>query len=75
MITPSERARVKTALEAYRAAQGLSVHDLAVHMKAAGRKVDAKQLHRYLDRGLDVDDAVIEAYRGFVDAASPGTAH
>lgn len=67
MLTPTERDRVKTALQAYVAEHHISIHDLAAQMKAAGRKVDAKTLHRYLDRGLVVEDAVLEVYRGFID--------
>jgi hypothetical protein len=66
-MTPSERDRVRTALHTYVMERHLSVHDLAAEMKAAGRKVDAKILHRYLDRGLLVDDAILDVYRGFVD--------
>jgi len=69
-MTPTERDRVKADLQAYVSAQEISVHDLAGRMKAAGRKVDAKVLHRYLDRGLLVEDAVLEVYRGFID--TPG---
>ena len=67
MMTPTEREQVKADLQAYVANNGLSIHDLAARMKAAGRKVDAKTLHRFLDRGLLVDDTVLTVYRGFVD--------
>lgn len=66
-MTPTEREQVKSDLQAYVAQHGLSIHDLAARMKSSGRKVDAKILHRFLDRGLLVDDTVLAVYRGFVD--------
>jgi len=66
-MTPTERDQVKTALLAYVAEHHINAHDLAGRMKAAGRKVDAKLLHRYLDRGLVVEDAVLAVYRGFLE--------
>lgn len=69
-MTPSEREQVKSDLQAYVAEHGLSIHDLAARMKASGRKVDAKILHRFLDRGLVVEDSILSVYRGFVD--TPG---
>ncbi|MBL6455363.1 hypothetical protein JMJ55_08525 [Belnapia sp. T6] len=66
-MTPTEREQVKTDLQAYVAQHGLSIHDLAARMKSSGRKVDAKVLHRFLDRGLLVDDTILSVYRGFVD--------
>ena len=73
-MTPTERERVKAALQAYLSQNQVSVHDLAARMKAAGRKVDAKTLHRYLDRGLQIDDSIMETYRAFVDAPQDATA-
>ncbi|MBL6078968.1 hypothetical protein JMJ56_13195 [Belnapia sp. T18] len=67
MMTPTEREQVKADLQAYVARHGLSIHDLAARMKSSGRKVDAKILHRFLDRGMVVDDTVLTVYRGFVD--------
>ena len=66
-MTPTERERVRTALLAYRGQHQLSTHDLAARMNAKGRKVDPKTLHRFLDRGLQIDDSIMEAYRAFVD--------
>jgi len=66
-MTPTEREQVKSDLQAYVARHGLSIHDLAAQMKSSGRKVDSKILHRFLDRGLVVDDSVLSIYRGFVD--------
>ena len=69
-MTPSERERVKAALQSYLTDNSINVHDLAARMKAAGRKVDAKVLHRFLERGLQIDDQIMEVYRGFVDTPS-----
>jgi hypothetical protein len=66
-MTPTERDRVKAALRAYLERHQISVHDLAARINANGKKVDAKMLHRYLDRRLIVDDSIVEVYRGFVD--------
>ena len=69
-MTPAERERVKTALQSYLTENDINVHDLAARMKAAGRKVDTKVLHRFLERGLQIDDQIMEVYRGFVDTPS-----
>ena len=69
-MTPSERERVKTALQSYLTDNSITVHDLAARMKAAGRKVDAKVLHRFLDRGLQIDDRIMDVYRDFVETPS-----
>ena len=66
-MTPVERERVKAALQAYLERHQLSVHNLAARINAEGKKADPKTLHRYLDRGLIVDDSVLEVYRKFVD--------
>jgi len=67
LLTPAERERVKAALRTYLEQRQLSVHDLAARINAGGKKVDPKTLHRYLDRRLIVDDAIVEVYRSFVD--------
>jgi hypothetical protein len=67
LMTPTERERVKAALRAYLEEHQISVHDLAARINVAGKKIDAKTLHRYLDRRLIVDDSIMEIYRGFVD--------
>jgi hypothetical protein len=66
-MTPSERERVKAALQAYLEQHRQNVHGLAARINAEGKKVDPKTLHRYLDRRLIVDDSVMEVYRTFVD--------
>jgi hypothetical protein len=66
-MTPTERERVKAALRGYLEQHQISVHDLAARINAAGKKVDPKTLHRYLDRRLIVDDSIVEVYRDFVD--------
>ncbi|WP_431285483.1 hypothetical protein ACQW02_12040 [Humitalea sp. 24SJ18S-53] len=66
-MTPGERERVKTSLQAYLAEQQVSEHELARRISAVGPKVDHKVLHRFLDRRLQVDDSILEIYRGFLD--------
>jgi hypothetical protein len=66
-MTPVERERVKAALQAYREQHQISVHDLAARINAEGKKIDPKTLHRFLDRGLLIDDSIMEVYRTFVD--------
>ena len=66
-MTPTERDRVKAALQAYAERHGISARDLATHINAEGKKVDPKTLHRFLDRHLLIDDSVLEVYRAFVD--------
>jgi hypothetical protein len=36
-------------------------------MNADRKKVDPKTLHRFLERRLEIDDSIMEVYRGFVD--------
>jgi hypothetical protein len=67
MMTPAERERVKSALQAYLERQQITSRDLAARINVEGRKVDPKMLHRFLDRHLLVDDSVLEVYRAFVD--------
>jgi hypothetical protein len=66
-MTPAERERVKAALQAYVKEHQISVHDLAGRMNAERKKVDPKTLHRFLERRLEIDDSIMEVYRGFVD--------
>jgi hypothetical protein len=66
-MTPAERERVKAALLAYVKQHQISVHDLAGRMNAERKKVDPKTLHRFLERRLEIDDSIMEVYRGFVD--------
>jgi hypothetical protein len=66
-MTPAERERVKAALQAYVKEHQISVHDLAGRMNAERKKVDPKTLHRFLERQLEIDDSIMEVYRGFVD--------
>jgi hypothetical protein len=66
-MTPTERERVKAALQVLVQQHQVSIHDLARQISAVGQKVDQKTLHRFLERRLEVDDAVMEAYRAFVD--------
>jgi hypothetical protein len=70
-MTPVERDRVKASMQAYAERHQLNAHDLAARINADGRKIDPKTLHRFLDRKLVVDDAVLEVYRGFVDKEAP----
>jgi hypothetical protein len=67
MMTPAERERVKSALQAYLEQQQITSRDLATRINAEGKKVDPKTLHRFLDRHLLIDDSVMEVYRAFVD--------
>jgi hypothetical protein len=66
-MTPVERDRVKAGLRAYLEQHAISVHDLAARMNAKGKRIDPKTLHRFLDRGLLIDDSIMEAYRAFLD--------
>jgi hypothetical protein len=66
-MTPAERERVKAALLAYVKQHNISVYDLAGRMNAERKKVDPKTLHRFLERRLEIDDSIMEVYRGFVD--------
>jgi hypothetical protein len=66
-MTPTERERVKASLQAYLEQHRISVHDLARRINAEGKKVDPKTLHRFLERRLQVEDTIMEAYRAFVD--------
>ena len=66
-MTPTERDRVKAALQAYMKQHAISAYDLAVRINAEGKKIDPKTLHRFLDRRLLVDDSIMEVYRAFVD--------
>jgi hypothetical protein len=66
-MTPAERERVKAALQTYVKQHPLGVHDLAGRMNAERKKVDPKTLHRFLERRLEIDDSIMEVYRGFVD--------
>ena len=70
MMTPAERERVKSALQAYLERHHISARDLAAQINAEGKKADPKTLHRFLDRHLLIDDAVMEVYRAFVDRPS-----
>jgi hypothetical protein len=70
-MTPKERERVKAALLVHLQQKHVSIHDLAQQISAVGQKVDQKTLHRFLERRLQVDDSVMEAYRAFVDG--PGS--
>ena len=40
---------------------------LAARIIAEGKKVDPRMLHRFLDRHLLIEEAVLEVYRSFVD--------
>ncbi len=66
-MTPAERERVKASLQAYLEQHRIGVHDLARRINAEGKKVDPKTLHRFLERRLQVEDTIMEAYRAFVD--------
>ena len=66
-MTPAKRERVKASLQAYLEQHRISVHDLARRINAEGKKVDPKTLHRFLERRLQVEDTIMEAYRAFVD--------
>ena len=66
-MTPTERDRVKAALQAYLKQHQISVYDLAARINAKRKKIDPKTLHRFLDRRLLVDDSTMEIYRAFVD--------
>src|SRR4051812_24290983 len=67
IMTPAERERVKTALQAYLEPHQLTSRDLGTRIKADGKKVHPKTLHRFFDRHLLTDDSVMEVYRAFVD--------
>jgi hypothetical protein len=66
-MTPTERDRVKAALQAYIKQHAINAYDLAVRINAEGKKIDPKTLHRFLDRRLLVEDSIMEVYRAFVD--------
>ena len=68
-MTPTERERVKAALQVQLQQHQGSVHDLARQISTVGQKVDQKTLHRFLERRLQVDDSVMETYRTFVDGS------